>query len=98
MPRLSLRNLKIGVVGLGYVGLPLAVEFGRRYVTIGYDIKAARIRELRQGNDSTRAKSSAMTSPPPPACRSRRTSMTWRRAAPSSSRSPRRSMSTSAPT
>jgi len=54
MPRLSLRNLKIGVVGLGYVGLPLAVEFGRRYVTIGYDIKAARIRELRQGNDSTR--------------------------------------------
>jgi UDP-N-acetyl-D-glucosamine/UDP-N-acetyl-D-galactosamine dehydrogenase len=54
MRKLNLRNLKIGVIGLGYVGLPLAVEFGRRYATVGYDIKPARIRELRQGRDSTR--------------------------------------------
>ena len=40
---LSLRNLKIGVVGLGYVGLPLAVEFGRHFRTIGFDIKPGRI-------------------------------------------------------
>ena len=54
MRKLNLRNLKIGVIGLGYVGLPLAVEFGRRYATVGYDIKPARIRELRLGRDSTR--------------------------------------------
>ena len=49
----SLRNLKIGVVGLGYVGLPLAVEFGRHFRTIGFDIKPQRIAELRKGKDST---------------------------------------------
>jgi UDP-N-acetyl-D-glucosamine/UDP-N-acetyl-D-galactosamine dehydrogenase len=43
----------LGVVGLGYVGLPLAVEFGRHYRTVGFDIKAARIAELRAGHDST---------------------------------------------
>ena len=53
MPKFNLRNLKIGVVGLGYVGLPLAVEFGRRFSTIGFDIKAARVDELRRGHDST---------------------------------------------
>jgi UDP-N-acetyl-D-galactosamine dehydrogenase len=47
-------NLNIGVVGLGYVGLPLAVEFGRRYPTVGFDIKSARVEELRAGRDSTR--------------------------------------------
>ncbi len=46
-------NLKIGVVGLGYVGLPLAVEFGKRYPTVGFDVKEGRIAELRQGEDST---------------------------------------------
>jgi len=44
---------RIAIVGLGYVGLPLAVEFGKRYPTIGYDIHAARIADLRQGKDST---------------------------------------------
>jgi UDP-N-acetyl-D-galactosamine dehydrogenase len=45
---------KIGVVGLGYVGLPLAIEFGKQYPTIGLDVKARRIEELRAGIDSTR--------------------------------------------
>ena len=49
----SLKNTKIGVLGLGYVGLPLAVEFGKRYSTVGFDIKAARVAELRAGRDST---------------------------------------------
>jgi len=48
-----LADARIAVVGLGYVGLPLAVEFGKRYPTVGYDIHAARIAELRQGRDST---------------------------------------------
>jgi UDP-N-acetyl-D-glucosamine/UDP-N-acetyl-D-galactosamine dehydrogenase len=43
----------IGVVGLGYVGLPLAVEFGGRYRTIGFDINSARVEELRAGKDSS---------------------------------------------
>ena len=53
MPRFNLRNLRIGVVGLGYVGLPLAVEFGKRFNTVGFDVKAARVEELRRGHDST---------------------------------------------
>ena len=44
---------RIAVIGLGYVGLPLAVEFGKQYATTGFDINAARIAELRQGRDST---------------------------------------------
>jgi UDP-N-acetyl-D-galactosamine dehydrogenase len=50
---LSLRNCRIGVVGLGYVGLPLAIEFGKHFVTVGFDIKRERISELRSGKDST---------------------------------------------
>src|SRR5688572_15217703 len=50
---LSLRGCRIGVVGLGYVGLPLAVEFGKLYDTVGFDIKTARIAELKKGKDST---------------------------------------------
>jgi UDP-N-acetyl-D-galactosamine dehydrogenase len=50
---LSLRNCRIGVVGLGYVGLPLAVEFGKRYKTTGFDLKLSRIKELAAGKDST---------------------------------------------
>ncbi len=46
-------KLRIGVVGLGYVGLPLAVEFGKRYATVGFDLKAARVEELRNGRDAT---------------------------------------------
>ncbi|KAF1695296.1 Vi polysaccharide biosynthesis UDP-N-acetylglucosamine C-6 dehydrogenase TviB [Pseudoxanthomonas koreensis] len=45
---------RIAIVGLGYVGLPLAVEFGKRHDTIGYDINTARVAELRAGRDSTR--------------------------------------------
>jgi UDP-N-acetyl-D-galactosamine dehydrogenase len=53
MNRLNLRKLQVGVVGLGYVGLPLAAEFGKRYGTIGFDINPARVAELRRGKDST---------------------------------------------
>jgi UDP-N-acetyl-D-galactosamine dehydrogenase len=52
-PPLGLRNLKLGIVGLGYVGLPLAVEFGKHLRTVGFDIKPARIKELQAGRDST---------------------------------------------
>jgi UDP-N-acetyl-D-galactosamine dehydrogenase len=51
--QLSLKGCRIGVVGLGYVGLPLAVEFGKRFDTVGFDIKADRIAELQKGHDST---------------------------------------------
>jgi len=53
MARLGLRNCKVGVVGLGYVGLPLAVEFGKRFRTVGFDIKKSRIAELKAGVDNT---------------------------------------------
>ena len=45
---------RIAVVGLGYVGLPLAVEFGKQYDTVGFDINSSRVEELRAGRDSTR--------------------------------------------
>jgi UDP-N-acetyl-D-glucosamine/UDP-N-acetyl-D-galactosamine dehydrogenase len=48
-----LRKCRIAVVGLGYVGLPLALEFSRKFETVGFDIKADRIRELQAGRDST---------------------------------------------
>src|SRR5487761_1044748 len=48
-----LRKCRIGVVGLGYVGLPLAVEFGKHFDTVGFDIKPRRIAELASGRDST---------------------------------------------
>lgn len=51
--KMDLGSTQIGVVGLGYVGLPLAVEFGKRYPTIGFDINSARIAELRAGRDSS---------------------------------------------
>jgi UDP-N-acetyl-D-glucosamine/UDP-N-acetyl-D-galactosamine dehydrogenase len=51
---LSLRKSKIGIVGLGYVGLPLAVEFGKQYDTIGFDAKPERVRSLTLGRDATR--------------------------------------------
>ncbi len=51
--RLDASTATIGVVGLGYVGLPLAVVLGRRYATIGFDIDPARIAELRAGRDSS---------------------------------------------
>lgn len=50
---MNLENLKIGIIGLGYVGLPLAVEFGKKFDTLGFDIKTDRVNELRSGQDST---------------------------------------------
>lgn len=44
-------NSRIGIIGLGYVGLPLAVEFGKQFQTIGYDIDAVRVAELQTGVD-----------------------------------------------
>src|SRR5690348_5202214 len=50
---LSLRNRRIAVVGLGYVGLPLAVEFGKRFETVGFDVKPERVAQLHAGRDTT---------------------------------------------
>ncbi|WP_376696655.1 nucleotide sugar dehydrogenase [Wenzhouxiangella sp. EGI_FJ10305] len=47
-------HAKIAIIGLGYVGLPLAVEFAKKYKVIGFDIKQPRIDELRAGKDTTR--------------------------------------------
>ncbi|MCU7918824.1 MAG: Vi polysaccharide biosynthesis UDP-N-acetylglucosamine C-6 dehydrogenase TviB [Candidatus Thiodiazotropha sp. (ex Epidulcina cf. delphinae)] len=49
----DLGKAHIGVLGLGYVGLPLAVEFGKKYPTIGLDINEARVQELKEGRDSS---------------------------------------------
>ena len=51
---LDLNTTRIGIIGLGYVGLPLAVEFGKHVETIGFDINPARIAELQAGQDRTR--------------------------------------------
>lgn len=50
---MDLNNIKIAVIGLGYVGLPLAVEFGKKYPTIGFDISQKRVNELNEGHDHT---------------------------------------------
>ena len=50
---LKIEETKIGIIGLGYVGLPLAVEFGKLIPTVGFDINANRIAELSSGKDST---------------------------------------------
>ena len=47
------KKTKIAIIGLGYVGLPLAVEFGKIFETIGFDVNKSRIKELLLGNDST---------------------------------------------
>lgn len=49
----DLDKAKIAVIGLGYVGLPLAVEFGKRFDTVGFDIRTSRVEELRDGRDAT---------------------------------------------
>jgi len=48
-----MRDFKIAVIGLGYVGLPLAIEFGKKYKVIGFDINTTRVNELKQGLDHT---------------------------------------------
>ena len=49
----DLTGVRLGVIGLGYVGLPLAVEFGKRFPVTGFDVNAPRIAELRAGRDSS---------------------------------------------
>lgn len=48
-----MKESKIAVIGLGYVGLPLAIEFARKYSVVGFDINEERIEDLRDGNDYT---------------------------------------------
>ena len=50
---MDLQTTQVAVIGLGYVGLPLAVEFGKKYPTIGFDINKARIQALKEGKDAT---------------------------------------------
>lgn len=47
-------TIRIGIIGLGYVGLPLAVEFGKKFTTLGFDLNSKRIGELQSGIDVTR--------------------------------------------
>ena len=53
MKKLNFKNIKIGIIGLGYVGLPLAVEFGKKFPVVGYDISVERIKSLKKGIDDT---------------------------------------------
>lgn len=46
-------NIRIAIIGLGYVGLPLAVEFAKKYPVVGYDINTSRVKQLNNGHDST---------------------------------------------
>lgn len=50
---MNLSERKLAVIGLGYVGLPLAIEYGKKYRVIGFDVNAARVEELRRGEDHT---------------------------------------------
>ena len=50
---MNLAETKLAVIGLGYVGLPLAVEFGKQLPTVGFDIKESRVAELQAGHDRT---------------------------------------------
>ena len=50
---MKINELKIAVIGLGYVGLPLAVEFAKKYPVVGFDINALRIKRLNEGHDDT---------------------------------------------
>ena len=49
----ELKQSKIAIIGLGYVGLPLAIEFGKQYPTLGFDVNKQRINELNRGIDRT---------------------------------------------
>lgn len=50
---MQIAKLKIAIIGLGYVGLPLAVEFGKKVPVVGFDIYQKRIDELKNGQDHT---------------------------------------------
>ena len=47
------RDTSIAVIGLGYVGLPLAIEFSKKYPTVGFDLNEERIKQLKDGIDKT---------------------------------------------
>ncbi len=49
----ALEDVRVAVIGLGYVGLPLAVELGKKYPTVGFDVKPSRVEALRAGEDAT---------------------------------------------
>src|SRR5574337_1371049 len=49
----NLLNRSVAIIGLGYVGLPLAVEFGKKRKVVGFDVNANRVAELRAGHDHT---------------------------------------------
>ena len=48
-----MNSSRIAIIGLGYVGLPLAVEFAKKYSVVGFDINESRIKDLSQGTDRT---------------------------------------------
>ena len=50
---MDIKDQKIAIIGLGYVGLPLAIEFGKKQSVLGFDINSARINELTRGVDCT---------------------------------------------
>ena len=54
------QNYKIAVVGLGYVGLPLLIEFSKKYTTLGFDTSKNRVKELNGGIERTREISNSM--------------------------------------
>src|SRR5580704_5899635 len=53
MEKFDLKAVKIAVIGLGYVGLPLSIEFAKKYKVLGFDIDLDRINDLLYGRDST---------------------------------------------
>ena len=50
---MKLKSTKIGIIGLGYVGLPLALEFSHKFSVVGFDINSNRISDLKKGKDFT---------------------------------------------
>ena len=53
LSKIETREARLAIIGLGYVGLPLAVEFGKRYAVVGFDVNSRRLDELRAGHDRT---------------------------------------------
>ena len=54
LEKIMISNKKISIIGLGYVGLPLATEFAKKYKVVGYDISTIRVEELKKGKDRTK--------------------------------------------
>ena len=54
LEKIMISNKKISIIGLGYVGLPLATEFAKKYKVVGYDISTIRVEELKKGIDRTK--------------------------------------------